>query len=117
MQKNAHIQTLEKLQNSREELALVVNKQEQVLKMQLACIPGETLAAALFYVVPKKLEGKYSFKMINGIRNGLNKSMIKLVSKKEQPLTLTGNELVKRKVGWLPGAFKIYKLVKKYKLI
>lgn len=117
MQKSTHIPTLAKLQRTKEQLYLTVHKQEQVVKLQLACLPGETIAMALYSVLPDKLNGKISHKIINGIRNGMNKGLMKMVKKDNNALTQTGDDLKKKEKSFFPAVFRAYKLFKKYKVV
>lgn len=116
MQKSTPIQTLERLQATKEQLALTVKKQEQVLKMQLACIPGETIATALYYLLPERTVGKLGNKAINGIRTGLNKALMNAMAPAKKALTLTGEDIKKKEsIFW--KAYRAYKLFRKYKLV
>jgi len=115
---------LEKLQRTKEQLYLTVNKQEQVLKLQLACLPGETLAMGIRSLLPSsadsKLGGKtlnLSLKAIDKMRLGINKGMMSIVKKEKKPLTQTGYDLKKKEKTFLPSLFRAYKLFKKYKVV
>src|SRR5690349_17447154 len=124
MQKSTHLPTLEKLQRTKEQLYLTVNKQEQVLKLQLACLPGETLSMALLSLLPQTAESKLggkalnlSVKMIDKMRTGINKGLMGIVKKEKKPLTQTGYDLKKKEKTFLPSLYRAYKLFKKYKVV
>jgi hypothetical protein len=124
MQKSTHLPTLEKLQRTKEQLYLTVNKQEQVLKLQLACLPGETLSMAFLSLLPQKAESKIggkalslSVKAIDKMRIGINKGLMSVVKKEKKPLTQTGYDLKKKEKTFLPSLYRAYKLFKKYKVV
>jgi hypothetical protein len=124
MQKNTPIPTWEKLQRTKEQLYMTVNKQEQVLKLQLACLPGETLSMAFLSLLPQTAESKLggkaldlSVKAIDKMRTGINKGLMSVVKKEKKPLTQTGYDLKKKERTFLPSLYRAYKLFKKYKVV